>query len=157
MDQLDKASMYWMAGPWCTEYRGSRVPPTMTSCRQYTNLVTRRYGHAIIVFERYPEGLSTKCGAHERRIGGRADSTVDFTRDMVMKSKKEELLSNRYNKQRLIRMLGQSWEYVGCETRHANGDADVLIVETAVQSAMSCEMILVGDNTDLLALLCFHS
>ena len=23
LSQLDKASMYWMAGPWCTEYRGS--------------------------------------------------------------------------------------------------------------------------------------
>ena len=21
--------MYWMAGPWCTEYRGSGVQPTM--------------------------------------------------------------------------------------------------------------------------------
>ena len=31
--------------------------------------------------------LSTKYGAHERGTGGRAGPTVDFTRDMVMKSK----------------------------------------------------------------------
>ena len=59
LSQLEKASMYWMAGPWCTEYRGSGVQPTMT-CRQYTNYVTRRYGHAIIVFDGYQEELSTK-------------------------------------------------------------------------------------------------
>ena len=47
-----------------------------------------------------------------------------------MKSKKEDLLSNKDNKQRFIRVLGQSLKHVGCETRHPKGDADVLIVET---------------------------
>ena len=31
-----------------------------------------------------------------------------------------------------------------------------MIVETTVQSAKSCETTLVGDDTDLLVLLCFH-
>ena len=88
------------------------------TCRMYTNYVTRRYGHAIIVFDGYQEELSTKHGVHERR-------TMDFTRDMVMKSKKEDLLSNKDNMQRFTRMLRQSLEHVGCETRHANGDAHV--------------------------------
>ena len=47
-------------------------------------------------------------------------------------------------------------EHGGCETRHAKGDAYVLIVVTTVQSAMSYETTLVGDDTDLLVLLCFH-
>ena len=128
----------------------------MYTCRQYTNYVTRIYGHAIIVFDGYQEELSTKDGAHERRTGGRADPTVDFTRNMVMKSKKEDLLSNKDNKQRFIRMLGQSLEHVGCEIRHAKGGADVLLRETTVQSAMSGETTSVGDDTDLLVLLCFH-
>ena len=37
---------------------------------------------------------------------------MDFNRDMVMKSKKEDLLSNKDNKQRFIRMLGQSLEHL---------------------------------------------
>ena len=53
------------------------------------------------MFDGYQEELSTKHGAHERR-------TMDFTRDMVMKSKKEDLLSN---KQRFIRML--AWNMLG--------------------------------------------
>ena len=55
-----------------------------------------------------------------------------------------------------MRMLGQRLEHVECDTRHVKIDADVLIVETTVQSAMSCETILVGDATDLLVVLCFH-
>ena len=82
---------------------------------------------------------------------------MDFTRDMVMKSKKETtILSNKDNKQRFIRMLGHNLEYVGCQTRHANDDAAVLIVETSEHTAVSCESILACDKTDMLVLLCFH-
>ena len=80
------------------------------TCRQYTNYVTRKCGHSIIVFDGYQEGLSTKDGAHERRTSRSADPTVDFTRDMVMTSKKGDLLSNKDNKQQFIRMLGHSLE-----------------------------------------------
>ena len=59
-------------------------------CRQYTNYVTRRYGHAIIVFNGYQEELSTKYVAHERCTDERAGPTMDFTRDMIMKSKKNK-------------------------------------------------------------------
>ena len=67
-------------------------------CQQYTNYVTRPYyGHAIIVFDGYSEELSTKDSAHQRQTGGQTGLTVDFTSDMVMKSKKEEFLSNKTN------------------------------------------------------------
>jgi 5'-3' exonuclease len=125
-------------------------------CSQYTNYVTRKYEHAIIAFDGYKEELSTKDSAHRRRTGGRAGPTVDFTSDMVMKSKKEDFLSNTVNKQRFIDLLGERLEQAGCETHHATGDADVLIVQTAVQAAANCQTILVGDDTDLLVLLCFH-
>ena len=148
--------MFWMAGPWCTEYRCSEVQPTVYICRQYTNYAIRRHGHAIIVFDEYQGELSTKYGAHERHTGGRAGPTVDFTLDMVMKSKKEDLLSKKDKKHRFIGMLGQSLEHGGCEIRHAKGESDVLIVETTVQSAMSCETTLVGDDMDMLVLLCFQ-
>ena len=74
-----------------------------------------------------------------------------------MKSKKEEFLSNKDNKQRFIKLLSKHLEHVGCETHHAKGDADVIIVQTAVQSASSRQTILVGDDTDLIVLLCFHT
>ena len=45
----------------------------------------------------------------------------------------------------------------GCKTVHASSDADILIVRTAVESAKACNTVVVGDDTDLLVLLCFHS
>ena len=60
------------------------------------------------------------------------------------------------NKQRFISLLSERLEQAGCETHHAKGDADILIVQTAVQCAVSCQTILVGDDTDLLVLLCYH-
>ena len=73
-----------------------------------------------------------------------------------MKSKKKTSYPTRTISSDSIRMLGQRLEHVGCETRHANGYAAVLIVEITVHTAMSCETTLVGDDTDMLVLLCFH-
>ena len=38
----------------------------------------------------------------------------------------------------------------------ANGDADLLVVKTAVESAIKNSMVLVGDGTDLPVLLCYQ-
>ena len=48
------------------------------------------------------------------------------------------------------------WED-NCPTYHAEGDADVLIVKTAVESAKERNTVLVGADTDLLVLLCFYT
>ena len=40
---------------------------------------------------------------------------------------------------------------------HAESDADVLIVQTAVQCATKCVTTIIGEDTDILVLLCFHS
>ena len=46
---------------------------------------------------------------------------------------------------------------VAQSTIHAEGDADLLIVQTAIQSSRSVTTVLVGDDTDLLVLLCHHA
>ena len=40
---------------------------------------------------------------------------------------------------------------------HATGDADLPIVQTAIQSGRSVLTVLVGDDKDLLVLLCYHA
>ena len=47
-------------------------------------------------------------------------------------------------------LLGQALQNEGCVTYHANGDAELLIVETAIESAQTKTTVLVGDDTDLL-------
>ena len=71
--------------------------------------------------------------------------------------KKYQFLANRQNKQRFIFMRSEELTKKNCETHHASGDADLLIVQKAVQSAMSCNTVLVGDDSDLLVLLCYHT
>ena len=75
---------------------------------------------------------------------------------MTITSKKEEFLTNNINKQRFIHLLNDNLERAGCITYHATGDADVLIVQVAVESAKTNDTIIVGDDTDLLVLLLHH-
>lgn len=76
---------------------------------------------------------------------------------MRLQTKKEEFLSNKMNKQSFIALLSHRLEEAGCDIHHAKGDADVLIVQTAIASAAQSETVLVGDDTDLLVLLIYHA
>ena len=94
---------------------------------------------------------------HQRWPNGNTGTTVTFTGDTPVTMKKDQFLAIRQNKQRFIFMLSEELTKKNCETHHASGDADLLIVEKAVQSAMSSYTVLVGDDTDLLVLLCYHA
>ena len=125
-------------------------------CHQYTEYVGRKYGNAIVVFDGY-ESTNTKDMTHQRRSKGKASTTVTFTADMTCTIKKEQFLANKKNKQRFIFMLSAALQDKNCETYHASGDADLLIVQKAVQSSATSTTVLVGDDTDLIVLLCYHA
>ena len=74
---------------------------------------------------------------------------------MKVTLKKDNFLANPKNKQRFINMLSRFLQDDNCSSYHAEGDADVLFVKTAVESARESNTVLVGDDTDLLVLLCF--
>lgn len=122
----------------------------------YTQYVSRRYGKAIVVFDGYSTNPSTKDCAHLRRTNGLLGTTVHFSTEMRVQGKKEEILANKENKRRFLNMLGERLEQTGCQVIHAAGDADLLMVQRTVVSAARCDSILVGDDTDLLVLLCYH-
>ena len=52
-----------------------------------------------------------------------------------------------------------AWQLPGKKSKvyHARGDADVLIVQKAVELATLMDTALVGEDTDLLILLCYHA
>jgi len=86
-------------------------------------------------------------------------AAVQVSDSMVFNGKREDFLSNKENKHRFIGLLRDHLERQGCLTEQATADADLLIVQTAV-TASECTpspTVLVGDDTDLLVLLCFHS
>ena len=49
------------------------------------------------------------------------------------------------------------YQKVAVARLQAEGDADVLIVKTAIDSAVTHPTVLVGDDTDPLVLLCYHT
>lgn len=125
-------------------------------CGLYSSYVVKKYVKPIVVFDGY-DRVSTKNMTQQRRAVGKAGPTVTFTEDMKVTLKKDDFLSNSKNKQRFINMLSQFLKKSNCTTYHADGDADVLIVKTAVESARERTTVLVGDDTDLLVLLCFYT
>ena len=46
-------------------------------------------------------------------------------------------------------MLGETLEKNNCKSYYASADADLLIVQKAVESATTMKTVLVGDDTDL--------
>ncbi len=125
-------------------------------CDSYVRYVKQKYGQAIIVFDGYNSGPSTKDCAHHRRLKGHIGAQVNFVGDMVVHSKKEDFLSNYTNKQQFINMLSNMLQNEGCQVHNARGDADLLIVTTALEAAIKTCTVVVGDDTDLLILLLYH-
>ena len=124
---------------------------------QYSAYVIRTYGKTIVVNDGYSDNPSTNDCAHIRRSGGTIGVTVHFIFSMALQTKKEEFLSNKHNKHRFTALLSQKLELAGCEIHQARGDADVLIVQTAITSAAKQETVLVGDDIDLLVFLIYHA
>lgn len=71
--------------------------------------------------------------------------------------KKEVFLANNSNKQQFIDMLSSHLRKTSCQTYHSQGDADLLIVQKAVESSVTRNTVLIGDDTDLLILLIYHA
>ena len=138
-----------------------RIPWTLGStyldiCHVYTKNVKRTYGETVVVFDGY-DGTSTKYMTHQRRNKGKVGETVTFEEDMHITMTKEQFLTNNMNKQRFINMLSEQLVKANCHTHHATGDADLLMVQKAVESATLSDTVLVGDDTDLLILLCYDA
>ena len=67
---------------------------------------------------------------------------------MVKKVNKDEFLANRLSKQRFIYLLGMALQSAGHRVVYAKDDADVPIVLHAIESAQSCDTVVVGEDTD---------
>jgi hypothetical protein len=126
-------------------------------CQLYVDYVRKRYGFPSTVFDGYMDGPSTKDFTHQRRSKGIMGTTILFTEDTPFRSKKDHFLANSVNKQNFINLLGASLQTIGCEVVHAAADADVTIVKTAVEWATRKKATLIGEDTDLLVLLCYHA
>ena len=69
-----------------------------------------------------------------------------------------ETSSNAEYKQRFIKLLALRLAQSDCQVRHATGNADLLIVQSAINIATdtTSAILLVAGDTDILVLLCHH-
>jgi len=94
--------------------------------------------------------------AHLRRTKGKVGTHVKFSTDTPLRMKKEVFLNNQENKQAFIDMLGVCLTSDGINVLHAQGDADTMIVDTAINLARQNPTTVIGEDTDLLVLLLHH-
>ena len=119
--------------------------------------VKSNYKNAVVVFDGYEGGPSTKDTAHLRRTGGCTDTPVKFTKDMTLTLKKDLFLNNKENKQALIKMPGKKLQSSGFRVFDADDDADALIVKKANEVSQTTNTAVIGDDTDLLVLLFYQA
>lgn len=125
----------------------------------YVNYVQRKYGSTstLIVFDGYKGGPTTKDVTHQRRSKGHVEPTITFTNDMICRSQKDKFLTNKANKTLIIDLIGDRLQAAGCQVVRSDGDADLIIVQKALEAARWQDTIVVGEDTDLLVLLCYHA
>ena len=66
-------------------------------------------------------------------------------------------MNDTTNKQRFIALLGDELSKNNCIVYYAKLDADFLIVQKAVETAEYSNTVVLGDDTDLLVLLIYHT
>ena len=92
------------------------------------------------------------------RISKQCISSPDivFDQDMRVTESEERFLANQNNKQRLKDFLSELLSENSIDAEKAAGDADRIIVRTALQKAEYSHTVSVGEDTDLVILLLFH-
>ncbi|VDI23946.1 Hypothetical predicted protein [Mytilus galloprovincialis] len=133
--------------PWIKGQTFSQI------CMKYIDHIRKRFSNPTVVMDGY-NSSSTKDITHLRRSKGIQSNTITFTRDMPLRIKKETFLLNQSNKQRFVEMLIDTFQEHSIEAIQAKEDADLLIVRTAVEKSNRQEVVIYGEDTDLLILLC---
>ncbi|KAE8737639.1 hypothetical protein FOCC_FOCC016896, partial [Frankliniella occidentalis] len=126
-------------------------------CDAYVAYVTKHYGHDCrVVFDGYGAGPSTKDVQHIRRASIAARLTV--TLDKTAAVTRDEFLGSSENKAQFLPLLSARLARAGVQVRHADADADYLIVQTALEAGRAGgSVVMVGEDTDLLVLLAVHA
>ena len=82
---------------------------------------------------------------------------MNITEAAIFSGKKDDSLPNGANKQALIQLIKEQKKQKGCDVIQAEGDADVVIAKAAISMSSFRPTSLIGEDTDLLVLLPFHT
>lgn len=123
--------------------------------RSYVSYVHNNYKEPIVVFDGYEP--STKDHARKIRQKGVADASAVITEDNIFTTKKGQFLKNSENKANFVKLLAKIKSNEGIHVEECAADADTTIVKDAVLSAKNSTTVVIGEDTDLLLLLCYDT
>ena len=98
---------------------------------KYCNFVLSAYHEAVVIFDGYDSGPSTKDVTHSRRYSTLKSPTINLTEDMFT-STQEMFLANSLNKQKFIILIGNKLEKKGCTVIHSQDHTDLNIAMYAI-------------------------
>ncbi|KAK4885772.1 hypothetical protein RN001_002043 [Aquatica leii] len=124
---------------------------------KYVRYLHRHYGHTVtVVFDGYSDTTKSIKAAEQRRRTTKTTSSSDIIFDEFMKvpANQQQFFANIKNKSRFISMLSDKLTIENIAVKQAQNDADVLIIETAIEKFIATNTtIVVGEDVDLLVLL----
>ena len=137
--------------PWIARTIYSKV------AESYVDYVKRHFGQAVVDFESYTDKPTTKNCTELKRTKVLSCPNIEFSPNMKMVKSKEKIFISPKNKQHFIGLLTERLANSGGQVLHAQDDADVLVVQTALSCAETLSTTLIGNDTDLLVLLLYHT
>ena len=127
--------------------------PIQQITESFKSYIKARYGeHHTVVFDGGYLQASTKDTVHIRRAKQRVGKNLQPNLNSNFTINRREFLLNYKNKHAFLLSLGSALEKSGVNIIHADGDADLLIVKTALEKAKHHPTVIVGEDIDLLIL-----
>ena len=115
---------------------------------KYVDHAKNKFLNPTVVFDGY-ENHSIKYITHMRRS--------DFHKRYASSGEERNFLVNKGNEQRFVTLLKDTFNANGIAAIQAEDDFDLLIVQAAVTKSDNKEVVVFGEDTDLLVLLCHHA
>ncbi|KAI4481113.1 hypothetical protein M0804_009739 [Polistes exclamans] len=113
-------------------------------------------GGMTVVFDGYSDSTKNIKAAEQRRRTTKTSSgsEIIFDEFMTIPENQQQFFTNINNKSRFISMLSNKLPAANIAVKQAKNDADVLIIETAIEKFDATNTtIVIGEDVDLLVLL----
>jgi len=136
--QFPKESTYVIDGGYLLHATcWSRLANYCATCDLYVRHVNTRYPSATVVFDGYYGQQSLKDEEQRRHAARRACFDIECTKNSTSTVSLTDFLANRKNKSRIIDVIKSKFALRGVQVYGAAGDADALLVETALQNEIN--------------------
>ena len=114
-------------------------------CERYVEFVLSNYGvDTKVVFDGYPLEPTTKDTTHFRRSKGKKGKLVKFLLNSKLSMSKDKFLLSKENKQAFLEHLTLYMNSRNITAIQSHGDADTLVVSTAVTAASFSMLLLLA-------------